>query len=79
MDGVVTEDGVNVQNRVVVGQNQEVEHVPILVLLMVANNVLVQLLRTETVALRNVPVRPSNINPISLFSIFDNKNAGFFG
>ena len=54
--GVLTEHGVNVQNSVVVGLNQEVDPVLILVLLVEADNVLVCLLKTESVALRSVPV-----------------------
>ena len=50
-DGVLTEDGVYVQNRVVVGHNQEVDLVLSLLQLMVVKNVLVHQLRTETVLL----------------------------
>ena len=70
-DGVVTEDGVYVQNRVVVGHNQEVDLVLSLLQLMVVDNVMVLPLRTEpVVVLLNVAVRPLNINHYVLISLF---------
>ena len=58
--GVLTEHGVNVQNSVVVALNQEIDLVLTLLQLMVVNNAMVLRLRTETVELLNVQVRPLN-------------------
>ena len=58
-DGVDMEDGVFVQLHVVEELNQEVELVPHLPLLMEVVNVLVHLLKTGDVVLRNVQVRPN--------------------
>ena len=69
-DGVVTEDGVYVQNRVVVGHNQELDLVLTLLQLMVVDNVMVLPLRTEPVVPVNVAVRPVNINYYVLIPLF---------